>query len=658
MSTWLSLALPTITAISILAALGIPSALALRVRGFGIAIVAIPAAFAILALTSIFAGALGIRWTFLAPLAIALALALLLLVLRKWLGRSPRTIARSQRFWPAIGAAAVGGLAIATLLAIGMKRGDALSQTYDAIFHLNAVRLILDTGDASPFAMDLTNPGSPTFYPTLWHGFAALVAQLTGASIPVATNAVLFTVCAVVWPIGAVALGRAVVGPSLRTTLVSGIIAAAFPNFPLALAGYGVLYPNLLSIALLPFALVGALQLLALGAARRSDPLRPGTRWLLFAGGTGAALVAHPNALHVMLLWLAVPVLVAAIRAFRGRSVMTANGLFQLPSQSRAMRSFFAVISVSAYVFVIFVAWYFGRTSDNPWSGKHGPRSALLDAAGLTPHLEGHAWPLALLVFLGAILAFLRPQYRWIIGVAAVLATFYYIADGFPPAEWRTFFLSPWYNDPWRLAALVPLGVLPLAVYGGSAAAAVIRVGLLKAARILSSRPRYFVTGSALLGLLFMLAATQGASTQAVSSHLKASYKFNEDSRLLSPNEATLLQRLPALVPEGAVIIDNPWNGGALAYAISDRAVLTPHAGGNYDPRIAEITRGLDRGTSEACAAVRELNADYLLDFGRNYVFPGTPRADPFDGISGIEDSPVLTEVDREGTAVLYRTNC
>ena len=48
MSAWLPLALPLIVALGILAVLGLPAALALRLRGFAIAIVAIPAGFAVL----------------------------------------------------------------------------------------------------------------------------------------------------------------------------------------------------------------------------------------------------------------------------------------------------------------------------------------------------------------------------------------------------------------------------------------------------------------------------------------------------------------------------------------------------------------------------------------------------------------------------------
>lgn len=665
MSAWLPLALPLFVALGIIAALGLPAAFALRLRGFAIAIVAIPAGFAVLALAPLLAGFTHTRWSIIPALALAAALALVLFVLRRWLGasrreRSSRTT-RPHRLWVPVGSAAIGGAAIATTLVLSMKSADAISQTYDAIFHLNAVRLIMDTGNASPFAMDLSNPGHPSFYPTLWHGYVALITQLSGASIPLATNAALFTVCAVVWPIGAVALGRSVAGPNARTTVVSGIVAAAFPNFPLSLAGFGVLYPNLLSTALLPFVLVATLQLMDLGPSRRADPLAPGTRWLLLLGSLGAATLAHPNAIHVLLLWLAAPTIAASARAIRGGRIAASSGLLRESRLGRGARASLAAAGLALFAMAAAGAWYVGRTSDHPWGGSHEtPFGAVLDAIGSTPRLEGHNWPVTVLVILGAVLIAFRRGRRWLLGVSLALITFYVIADGFPPAEWRTFFLSPWYNDPWRLAALVPLGAIPLAVVGASTAAAIAGTAFHRVGRMFGG-PRAALHRAlwAVVGAAFLLAATQGAGAFAGVNYVSSKYEFDSASRLLTPDERTLLDRLPEHVPGDAVIADNPWNGGALAYALAGRRVLVPHTGGNYDPRISELTGSLDRGSVEACRAAKDLRVEFVLDFGREYVFPGTKRALPYLGISGIERSDVLTEVDRQGDAVLYRiTGC
>ncbi|UOQ57696.1 hypothetical protein MUN78_02290 [Leucobacter allii] len=658
---WLAFALPLGAAIAVIAVLGLPAAFALRLRGLTMLVVAVPAAFAVLAVASILAPLIGMRWSILPALAVAAALAVLLRLLRRWLGAPPRGEAERRRgasswrdFWIGLGAAAIGGGVIAITLIAAIRTPGAISQTFDVNFHLNAVRYIMDGGSASPFTMDLTSPGQPIFYPTLWHAFVTLVAQLSGAAIPVATNAVLLVVSAVVWPIGALALGRAVAGPGLRVTLITGALLAAFPNFPLFLAGYGVIYPNLFAYALMPFLLVAGLQLLNLGPARRALPMPLGTRWLLLLGALGAAILAHPNVIHGALVWGAVPVAFAAIRALRGRPVPGPAGLLVRPRTAPALRRAGAILGVVAFAAAVVLAWVAGRTTDTAWQGFYGPRSAALQLIGGTPHLEGHAWTVSLLVLLGAVVAWRHRGLRWALGSAAALALFYYIADAFPAAEWRTFFLSPWYNDPRRLAALVPFGALPLAVLGARAGWAMLRPGLrrIAALRPPAARRRALL---ATFGLLFLLAAGQ-AGTLSAEQYVRTSYDTRpQETQLLSDDERRLLERLDEEVPAGEVIANDPLNGSALGYALADREVLFPHSGGIYDPRGYELVDSLVGDPAAACEMSRELEVHYVLDFGKQYVLePSTSRAIPFAQMKHLDRSPILTELDRQGDAVLY----
>lgn len=660
MASWLSLIAPLAVAIAIIGVLGLPSAFALRLRGFTIALVAIPAGFAVLAITPILASVVGIAWSILPALAIAILLAIVLLALRRWLGRHPAPLARPHGFWIPIASAAVGGLALATTLVMSMKTADAISQTYDAIFHLNLTREMLSTGDASPLRIDLATPGYPAFYPAMWHAFVALIAQISGASIPLATNAALFAACTVVWPIGAVALGRAFAGPSRRATILSGIIASAFASFPLMLAGYGVLYPNLLSMTLVPYALVAILQLLGLTQARRSDPLPGGTRWLLLIGAAGSATLAHPNAVHLILLWSVAAVVYAAIRGIRGALVQTDTGEL-IPSQSgKYERRILAVLGLGVFAVVVLAAWYLGSTSDNAWEGTRSPLGAVIDAIGSTPRLEGHAWPVTILVVVGVVIAWRHRSFRWIIGTAGILFIAFIVAYGFGTSDWRTMLLGPWYNDTYRLASLIPFGALPLAVLGASAFAVIAAPGIRRVARIIApARPQRARSLLTAIGLLFALSATQGAGAHAGVQYVSGKYQANDRSQLLSPDERVLLERLPEHVAEDETVVTNPWNGGSLAYALADRPVFVPHTGGTYDPTITEMTQSLKSGTPTACAAAEELGAHYVLDFGDLYVFKGTDRALPFRGITNVEHSSVLTEIDREGNAALYEiTGC
>lgn len=658
---WIAFAAPVTVAVLTIAVLGLPAALALRLRGFAIALVAVPAAFAVLALSAIALPLIGLRWSLLPVLGVALLLAVALRLLRRWIGApAAERVGRLSRgdLWVGLGAAAIGGAVIAVSLAAGLGSPGAISQTFDANFHLNTVRYILDTGSASPLSMELTSPGAPGFYPALWHAFVALVVQLSGATVPVATNAALFVVSAVVWPIGAVALGRAVAGPSTRVTLVSGALAAAFPNFPLFLAGYGVIYPNLFALTLLPYLLVAGLQLLNLGPARRALPLATGTRWLLFLGALGAAVLAHPNVIHAALVWAAIPVLAVAWRAIRTRPVPGPSGLLVTPSMAPALRRSGAVLGVVALVGLIAAAWVFGQTYDNAWEGFYGPRSAALQLIGGTPHLAGHAWTVTIIVLLGSVLAWRNRSVRWLLGSAVALAFMYWVSDGFPSSEWRTAIVGPWYNDPRRLASLVPFGALPLAVLGASAAWSMLRPGLKRFATQRARRPQLTRRVFAGFAVLFLLAAGQAGSFSAMQS-VREGYNAQK-ALLLDADERTLLERLDADVPAGETIANNPLNGSALSYALADRAVLFPHTNGNYDPRAYTLVTTLVSDPVAACAASSELGVNFVLDFGTNYIFEDAGKVWPqFSKLKQLNRSPVLSEVDREGDAVLYQiTGC
>ena len=55
----------------------------------------------------------------------------------------------------------------------------------------------------------------------------------------------------------------------------------------------------------------------------------------------------------------------------------------------------------------------------------------------------------------------------------------------------------------------------------------------------------------------------------------------------------------------------------------------------------------------QVCRALDNLNADYYLDFGRAEV-SGHDHSSWYAGFEGLTESGVLTEVHREGNAVLY----
>ncbi len=66
-----------------------------------------------------------------------------------------------------------------------MPNWQSIPSTWDAVWHANTVRFILDTGQASPTHMgELRNVEThdALYYPSTFHALAAVFSQLTGAA--------------------------------------------------------------------------------------------------------------------------------------------------------------------------------------------------------------------------------------------------------------------------------------------------------------------------------------------------------------------------------------------------------------------------------------------------------------------------------------------
>src|SRR5690606_17111957 len=118
--------------------------------------------------------------------------------------------------------------------------------------HMNAVRFILETSDASSLHGNAVI-GGDSFYPSAWHAGISLVATMAGASIPVAANISTLVIGALVWPLGIAWLARTVTG-SRAVASYAAVLSSALQTFPLLMFQWGVLFPNALATALVPAA--------------------------------------------------------------------------------------------------------------------------------------------------------------------------------------------------------------------------------------------------------------------------------------------------------------------------------------------------------------------------------------------------------------------
>ena len=162
--------------------------------------------FGVIALAIIPFGAIGIPWNGWTALAALVVVCMLMIGLQLLLARyrDRDAEARGVSRWPALTVGA-GVFLGALLIMWAAYRGLAahwqtIPSTWDAVWHANEVRFILDTGQASSTHMgELRNVEThmTLYYPSVFHALIAVFCQLTGAAPT--TGYTLTSVAASVW---------------------------------------------------------------------------------------------------------------------------------------------------------------------------------------------------------------------------------------------------------------------------------------------------------------------------------------------------------------------------------------------------------------------------------------------------------------------------
>lgn len=632
---------------------GIPVALALGARGITFLAVSIGASVSAIALSSIVASLLGLGWQPLVPFLVSLPIAVLGWVLRRlWRRRWPLPAEHRAWGWPfAVALAAIGIAAV--LIALPLKAGigmpDWPSQTYDASFHLNAVQQVLQTADASPFRMTVSTPDrSSGFYPTAWHALAALVVQVSHVSIPVAANALSFVISCLVWPVACVFLARQVFGQRPLALALAGILSAGFASFPLLLVEFGVLYPNLLAVALLPIAL--GLLAAAVGQARGAG-LQPGGRWLIVLWVVVGMGLAHPSAVFAIML-LGLPLAAQGVIGYLRRS--------RAHTRDRVAGLWGAAALLAATVLGT-VLWLSNGTGDNAWQPYQTGAQAVGEALLNAPLLTSSALVVSALGLVGIVASLRQPRFLWLTVSYALSILLFVVASSWPDGVLRTSITGLWYNDWARLAAMLPLLAIPLATLGAlvlvralhRVAAALQRGSLTPTARTRPVRRR--IRGAvSVLALVALIPLTQDVSISDAEQRMSGKYELSGASALLSPDEIAIFDVVRTEVPADAVLGGNPWNGSALVYAYTGRKALFPHVGGAYDAERMSIGAGFSQSAATLCDAIRDKNMTHVLDFGPTYIFGDDPRSRAYPGFDNLEQSSAVALVAERGTARLY----
>ncbi len=634
---WFDLALAVLATIGIVMIPGVLVSLVLGMRGLAAWALAVPAGVTIIVLAALAAPFVGMAWGLIPVLVVTLVIAAIAAALRFVLWRGPAARPSFASLSPAgIAALCAAGIVVVVQLIGVIGDPQNISQTFDNIFHLNAIRYALDTGSVSPLTIGSMTSG-PTgglpFYPSGWHAVTTLVVQVTGVAIPIASNAVMMFFAAIAWPLSIILLVRTLFGTSTPVIVTAAAVGVALPAFPLLLLEYGVLFPYMMSLSMIavPLALI-------IEACRQGSWDR---RWPFLVAALGSLpgiAIAHPGGFVALLVFAT-----AALGAFWIRLLL---------SDAARSRKISASVWAAAYTVVALASWYVLRppAAARTWETTETLGQAVGEVLTVSVWTAPVNVVVMVLVIVGAVAAALRRSTNdWIaLGFLLAAAGLYIVVSGLPYWVPRDILTGAWYNNAPRLAALLPIAWVPLAAIGGARLWEVLG-GML--ARI--PRPRLRPVLAALVAVIVLVVVPQvGSMRQAVAS-AHGAFVVTEASPLLTTDELALIERLDAEVPDDAVILGSPWTGTALAYALADRQVIMPHTLMDITDDMSVVLDGLDtaRPGSAVCDAVDRLGIDYVLDFGEQEINGGEHA---YKGLDHLDSSAAVQEIDAVGDAVLY----
>ncbi|WP_409485120.1 DUF6541 family protein [Arsenicicoccus dermatophilus] len=560
---------------------------------------------------------------------------------------------------------AVGATWLASVAIHTIGQVESVQQSYDGVFHVNAVERVAHLGSASPATVAATanTTGRPGFYPPLFHAVAGLLVRHTGVDAVVAANVLAVVVGALCWIPSVALLAHVVLARHRYGILASVVAACSIPLFPALLMKWGVLWPNMLGIAVLPAVL--ALVVIALGQA--ATPTIP-VATAVVAGlmSVSGLYYAHPGSVFAAFA-LAVPVLGAAVA--RGLSLLW---------RTRRLGPLWVLLILLAVVLVVPPLWArvlqipaLKSTMSFDWPAGMTLAQAFGNALALGSPRSPSSWVMGALAVLGAVRACQQRHTLWVPLAHGVVVYLYMLAAGTdePISKDLTSF---WYNDQYRIVALLPITAAPLVGLG----LVWCRDELLgaldawyaerphRSGRHLQVTPGRSVgwQWGAGIGVLAAVvwALPGGLALDDVAETIRRGYYPEEENiTLVDRDEAMLYQQtLRPGAADGERVVGNPWNGAALAGPLSGRESVIAHLTTSLDAdRRLVAARFKELATDrDVCRAVKRLRIGYATEDTRLFWSDDQLRRPwKYLGLNSLANRPGLTPIGHEGTVTVYR---
>jgi hypothetical protein len=605
--------------------------------------------YGVVALAIIPLGALEIPWngwTALAALAVVCVVATGLQVLLARY-RDTEAEARGVSRWPAVTVAA--GVLLGALLIMwagyrGLTHWESIPSTWDAVWHANEVRYILDTGQASSTHMgELRNVEThqPLYYPSVFHALTAVYCQLAGAAPT--TGYTLNSLAASVWlfPSSAATLTWFLLRPISTQWRAAGVsataaaLSASFTSVPYVEFGVAAM-PNLAAygVAIPTFVLIAS-------TLRHRDRIPAAVLTLV-----GVLSVHLTGGFIVILFLLAWWLLDALWHPVRGRlaDVLTLAAV-AVPTALILAPQFLGVLRQADIIA--------GHAFPSFKSMKQGVIDALLLHTRHLNDFPTQYW-LDVLAAVGMVILLYKriwwPPAVWLVLTVATI----YSGAPFrnPVGRAIEVFSQFFYNDPRRLSAVVTMLVTPMA---GIALFAAVVVVVAAARRLTDRFTRLPAPVWAAATAVLLVVATVLTGRHYLYRHLVL-LGDKYDSVMVDQRDLMAMAYLAKLPGARDTLIgDSNIDGTAWMYAVADLHPLWTHydfpqqTGPGYYRYIFWTSARKGESDPKVVEAIKALNIRYILTSTPNVRGFATP-----DGLVSLEKSTSWALIYDNGRAKIY----
>lgn len=562
-----------------------------------------------------------------------------------------------------IAALVAGVVCVFAVFVLSIGSAGAFVQNYDNAFHLNRVRSFADGGCWSSLAGG--------FYPSSWHCLCALVASATGVGVTVAVNATNALIVSVAYPLSMLYLLGTLFGDRPSRVVLGCAACTSIAFFPWRIMLFGPLYPNVLSLSLMP-AVAGVF----IGLVGRGLPLGRRVRFAaLFAIGGVALALAQPNAVFSAGVFLVPFCLYRAWSA-----ALSAR-------EGRPLRVPFAAATALALLCLFAAAWLALMRVPLFSDIVNYPRDAPLEVVEAVKMMSSFSFVLrrpqfaaTLVALLGALALLRDARLRWVPFSCALMMAQYVVAISCE-GPLRTLVTGFWYNDYHRLAAAACVATVPLLAAGLDL---VVRLGS-RGAELLGERLsrgrsevpdlRPLIVALLLSGLFvlntfplrFLPHSLQAFGFDAVAFELRDMFVTGE-GRALDEEELSFLGEVADVVSIEDVVINQAHDGSVFAYATEGVNVLFKQYSVPSTPEIETLRTRLCAYATDAAVrdAVDAVGGTYVLQLDHGSAptgmsedatyYPYWYDAASWAGINSVDDdTPGFELVLSSGDMRLYR---